>query len=192
MPSSKISLKYSIFIISLTGILFFLILHTSTEHSRPLPVLSDIQVNSELPIRLEIPRVNIDTNIESTGFAPDGSMDVPKKPDDAAWFSLGPYPGEIGSAVIDGHSGWKDNRPAVFDNLSELQKGDKIYVENKGGAINTFIVREVSDYNPNQDTSSIFSSSDGKAHLNLITCTGAWNEAAQTHSKRLIVFSDKE
>ena len=192
MPSSKISLKYSILIISLTGILFFLILHAKTEHSSLLPVLSGTEVNQKLPIRLRIPRIDIDTNIEQTSFAPDGSMDVPQKPDEVAWFSLGPRPGEIGSAVIDGHSGWKDNQPAVFDNLSLLQKGDKIYVEDKAGATNTFIVREVSDYNSNQDTLNVFSSTDGKAHLNLITCTGVWKEATQTHSKRLIVFSDKE
>ena len=56
-------------------------------------------------------------------------MDVPKQPDDVAWFDLGFRPGQKGSAVIDGHSGWKDNRPAVFDNLSKLKNGDKIYVE---------------------------------------------------------------
>jgi hypothetical protein len=28
------------------------------------------------------------------------------------------------------------------------------------------------------------------AHLNLITCTGSWDSAAGTHSKRLVVFAD--
>jgi LPXTG-site transpeptidase (sortase) family protein len=119
-------------------------------------------------------------------------MDVPKGPDDAAWFNLGPRPGEIGSSVIDGHSGYKNNRPAVFDKLYKLKKGDKIYVEDDKGNITTFVVREFKTYNPKADAKMVFSSNDGGSHLNLITCSGSWNKVERTHSDRLVVFADKE
>lgn len=119
-------------------------------------------------------------------------MDVPKGPNDVAWFNLGPRPGEIGSAVISGHYGWKNNIPAVFDNLHKLRKGDKVYVEDKNGATITFVVRELRTYDQNEDASDVFGSSDGKAHLNLVTCTGTWNKAQKSYSKRLVVFTDKE
>lgn len=150
------------------------------------------QIGSSLPIHLKIPSINVDALIESVGLTSDGAMDVPKGPAEVAWYNLGPRPGEMGSAVIDGHSGYKNNQPAVFDNLYKLQKGDKIYVENDTGVTTTFIVREIQKYNPNADASDVFISNDGKSHLNLITCTGIWNKIWKSHSERLIVFADKE
>jgi sortase A len=119
-------------------------------------------------------------------------MDVPKGPDNVGWFKLGIRPGEKGSAVIAGHSGWKNNIPAVFDNLHKLKKGDKIYFEDKNGKGTTFIVRELRSYYPTADAEDVFISSDGKAHLNLITCEGIWNEVTKSRSERLVVFTDKE
>jgi sortase A len=189
----KLSLKQSLLILGVAGIIltfFLLVFHSSVINSSTQSALAIRQVAVGLPFRLKIPSINVDANIEQVGFTPDRAMDVPKQPDDVAWFNLGPYPGEIGSAVIDGHSGWKNNRPAVFDNLSKLKKGDKIYVEDKTGVKTTFIVREIRDYSPNGNDLDVFNSNDGLAHLNLITCSGAWNEIAQTHSDRLIVFTD--
>ena len=153
------------------------------------------QLNADteaLTLRLKIPKINIDAAVVFVGLTPQGAMDVPKGPNDVAWFNLGPRPGEIGSAVISGHYGWKNNIPAVFDNLHKLRKGDKVYVEDKNGATITFVVRELRTYDQNEDASDVFGSSDGKAHLNLVTCTGTWNKAQKSYSKRLVVFTDKE
>jgi LPXTG-site transpeptidase (sortase) family protein len=119
-------------------------------------------------------------------------MDVPAGPDDTAWLDLGPRPGEIGSAVIDGHAGWKDNIPAVFDNLYKLNIGDKIFIEDASGMTLTFVVRKIRTYTSTADVSAVFASNDTKAHLNLITCAGAWNEATKSSSKRLVVFADRD
>ena len=106
--------------------------------------------------------------------------------------NLGTYPGDIGSSVIDGHSGWKDGVPAVFDNLYELQKGDEIYIESTKGIVDTFVVQKTEEYNYDANVSDIFISKDKKAHLNLITCSGTWNSNLKSHSKRLVVFADKK
>ena len=148
------------------------------------------QAGPELPIRLKIPKINVDSVVEHVGLTSDEAMDVPKIPRDVAWFKLGPRPGESGSAVIAGHFGFK--KGSVFDNLYKLGKGDKLYVEDEKGAITTFIVRETLRYDPKVDASDVFSSSDGKAHLNLITCDGTWNKISKSYSQRLIVFTDKE
>jgi LPXTG-site transpeptidase (sortase) family protein len=145
-----------------------------------------------LPVRLRIPSINVDAPVEQTGVASDGAMDAPKGPDSVAWFNLGPRPGERGSAVIAGHYGWKDNIPAAFDTISDLQKGDELFVEDDTGTTTVFVVRESRLYDPNADASNVFSSSDGKAHLNLVTCDGAWNKDQKSYSKRLVVFTDKE
>lgn len=150
-------------------------------------------INPGVPVRLKIPRINIDAAIESVGLTSQGAVDVPRGSVNTAWYNLGPRPGENGSAVITGHYGvWKNGTPTVFNNLSKLRPGDKIYVRDKKGITFTFIVREIKKYNPRADASDVFISSDGEAHLNLITCLGAWNKASKSYPKRLVIFADKE
>ncbi len=144
------------------------------------------------PVRLVIPKLNVDAYVEHVGLDSGGAMDIPSGPSDVAWFELGQRPGERGSAVFSGHYGWKDNIPAVFDTLYTLHKGDRIYVEDEKGAITVFSVRTSRRYDPTADASDVFGSSDGKAHLNLVTCEGIWNEASKSYSKRLVVFADEE
>ncbi|PIR13819.1 sortase [Candidatus Falkowbacteria bacterium CG11_big_fil_rev_8_21_14_0_20_39_10] len=149
-------------------------------------------VSIGLPVRLKIPVISVDSAVIPVGLTPDGAMDVPKDPAEVAWYSLGPRPGESGSAVIAGHYDWIKNILAVFDNLHKLSKGDKISVEDENGVATTFVVREIRIYGKDEDASNVFGSDDDKAHLNLITCTGVWNKAKKIYSNRLIVFTDRK
>jgi len=144
-----------------------------------------------LPVHIIIPKINVSTAIESVGLTPQKAVDVPKGPIDVAWFKLGPRPGDSGNAIIVGHSGWKDNKPAVFDSLSKLSLGDKLFVEDEKGATTTFVVQGSQRYDPNADASKVFISNDGKSHLNLITCEGVWDKVSKSYSKRLVIFADK-
>lgn len=145
-----------------------------------------------VPVGLIIPVIGVDALIEGVGVTGAGAMDTPKNPADAAWFTLGPRPGEIGSAVIAGHYGWKDDIKAVFDNLSELKPGDEIYIEDETGVQALFIVRELRVYDERDTPAGVFSSHDGVAHLNLITCGGVWDGTKKSYSTRVIVFADKK
>jgi LPXTG-site transpeptidase (sortase) family protein len=194
----KIPLKWSVFVVSVVGILFsiiiifFLVPDLLARGSYTKPAFLGEQASSGIPAHFKIPSINIDATVEYVGLTPDGAMDVPKGPSNVAWFDLGTRPGEKGSSVIAGHSGYKNNIPAVFDNLHKLKKGDKIYVEDEMGATTTFVVREIQNYDLDADAKEVFSSSDGASHLNLITCGGVWNATKKTHSKRIVVFTDKE
>ena len=196
----KISSKRSLIILAIVGIafsstvVFFLMPALSSRgfYTNSTSSISREQTASGLPTRIQIPKINVDAVLEYVGLTSQGAMDVPKGPTDAAWFDLGPRPGENGSAVIAGHEGWKNGIAAVFDNLYKLQKGDKVYIKDEKGATTTFVVREVRTYGQNDDASGVFSLSDGKAHLNLITCEGVWNKTQKSYSNRLVVFTDKE
>jgi len=184
-------------VLSIALLLYFI--PKSSIQGRSASVIENIvalqkqeQTSVGLPVRLKIPMIGVDSAIIPVGLTFDGAMDVPKGPVNVAWFNLGPRPGEIGSAVVAGHYGWKNNIPAVFDNLHKLRKGDKIYIEDEKGGNIIFVVREIQIYGKNADASLVFGSSDGKAHLNLITCTGVWNKTEKSRSDRLIVFTDKE
>jgi LPXTG-site transpeptidase (sortase) family protein len=93
--------------------------------------------------------------------------------------------------VIAGHEGWKDGIFAVFNDLHKLQVGDKIYIVNDQGISMTFVVKALQLYDQNASAASVFGSSDGKAHLNLITCEGTWNATDKSYSNRLVVFADE-
>jgi LPXTG-site transpeptidase (sortase) family protein len=198
---SKIPSTWCVIVLGATGVLyvslflFFLtpILHGQTFQQEQSQISQNFEpTGMELPARLVIPSIHIDAAIEHLGLTPQGAMAVPEGPADVAWFDLGPRPGENGSAVIAGHEGWKDGIEAVFDDLSRLQVGDKVYVEDERGATTTFVVRGMQTYDQNGNAGGVFSSSDGLAHLNLITCEGTWNAAEKSYSNRLVVFTDKE
>jgi sortase A len=145
-----------------------------------------------LPIRLMIPVIGVDASIEHVGLTTNGEMATPQDPYSTAWYKSGPSPGENGSAVIDGHYGLVNGKPAAFDNLYKLHTGDKLYVEDEQGAILAFVVRNLHTYSRGDDSKGVFTSSDGKAHLNLITCAGTWDNASRNYSNRIVVFTDKE
>jgi LPXTG-site transpeptidase (sortase) family protein len=116
-------------------------------------------------------------------------MEVPAGTVDVAWFALGPHPGQVGSAVIGGHFGIENGVPFVFYNLNKLSIGDYIYIVDDEGNTITFVVNSTALFAANADATTVFTSNDGKAHLNLITCEGIWNEVAGEYPERTVVFT---
>lgn len=160
---------------------------------------SQVQTNTlntvqsvSLPVFISIPSINVNAPIEKVGLTSDGKMGIPKYFLNTGWYEHGPRPGEIGSAVIDGHVDWIKGAAAVFKNLHKMKIGDKIVVQDDKGMTIHFVVRKISQYNAKDDATNIFISNDGKAHLNIITCTGTWNKKINQYSKRLVIFADKE
>jgi len=56
----------------------------------------------------------------------------------------------------------------------------------------TVVSRDLVRYGLNDDASIVFDSNDQKAHLNLITCEGIWDEVKKTYPQRLVIFADRE
>ncbi len=143
------------------------------------------------PVQLLIPSLNVKADIEQVGLTKAGSMDVPTDPMNVGWYATGPHPGAVGSAVMDGHVNWWGGKTGVFKRLHLLEPGAKIMVADETGAIITFVVSHVKSYDAAANATDIFTSQDGLAHLNLITCSGAWNTAEQQYNDRLVIFADK-
>ena len=143
------------------------------------------------PVRLIIPKIGLDAAIEDVGLTADEAMAAPSGPDTVGWYKFGPRPGNSGSAVMDGHSGYADGRAAAFDDLPELGKGDRLYIEDVNGRRASFVVRTTRLYARDADAATVFAPTTS-SRLNLITCTGSFDVAAGTHSQRLVVFADLE
>ncbi len=160
--------------------------------SLPEPGSMQSATTNAFPVRLRIQRIGVDSLLETVGLTTEGNVGAPKEASHAAWFSGSPRPGLPGNAIIDGHFGWKDGKPAVFDNLHTVKPGDRVTVEDAEGRVRTFIVRELRTYNAGDDTRDVFKGGDSKAHLVLITCEGEWNKGEQSYADRLVVFADLE
>jgi len=141
------------------------------------------------PVQISINKINVSTQIIPTGLTVNGDMDISDDAEKVAWYQLGAKPGEVGSAVIAGHYGWKNRVPSVFNDLHTLIAGDQISITKEDGTAETFVVQRIATYRPEQDATEVFTSNDGKAHLNLITCQGVWNRNEATYSERLVVFT---
>ena len=141
------------------------------------------------PLRLLIPSLGIDAFVQYVGVNTKGNMGAPDNYTDVGWYRFGTSPGQIGSAVIDGHVDDGLSLPGVFKNLNEIKKGDDIYVVAKDGSEIDFVVTDIQLYPYNAaPTNPIFNRQD-KARLNLITCKGTWVAGEKTFSKRLVVFA---
>lgn len=139
------------------------------------------------PARLRIPSIGVDATIEQVGAKDDGSMGTPQKFGDAAWYALGPKPGEEGTAAIDGHVNNALTTPGVFEHLDQLQPGDKILVSNTSSTL-TFVVTRTESIPADTPSDSIFTRS-GASEIVLITCIGDWIPSQKSFDKRLVVFA---
>lgn len=143
------------------------------------------------PVRLIIPAIGVNANIQSVGlfWSGDGDMSIPTNFTDVAWYNGGPRPGMPGSAVIDGHLDGRNVREAVFYNLGNLIPGDIVEVVDQGGSILQFQVIRLETYDYNATTSDIFTSNGSGTYLNLITCAGDWIKGKNIYNERVVVFT---
>lgn len=145
---------------------------------------------SEYPSRLLIPRIGVDAAVQHVGVKENGNMANPSNFTDVGWYRLGTVPGYTGSAVVAGHV---DNALAldgVFKELPSLREGDEVVVRDRKGEEHRFRVDRVETYDYlNAPAKEIFTSPDGKKHLNLITCGGTWIRSAQSYDERIVVYT---
>ena len=144
------------------------------------------------PVRLIIPSIGVNANIQSAGLSwrGNGDMSVPTNFTDVAWYNQGPLPGSPGSAVIDGHLDGKDTPQAVFYNLGSLKPGDLVEVVDVRGKTLQFKVVGSKLYDYTASTTDIFSDDVSTSRLNLITCAGDWIKSQELYNKRIVVFTE--
>lgn len=147
-------------------------------------------VSTTSPVKLIIPAIQVDAEIQRVGKTSAGKMAVPTNFVDVGWYKYGYFPGTVGNAVIAGHLDNGKGNPAVMNDLSQLRIGDKVYVTNKEGQTLQFSVTGMSLYDYNNAPLDMIFGSSTKAHLNLITCDGVWDQSKKNYDKRLVVFTD--
>jgi sortase A len=146
--------------------------------------------NFGIPLQLSIPSIGVSAKVQQVGVTAKGAMGIPSNFTDVAWYKYGTIPGEVGSAVIDGHVDNALGLNGVFKKLDHVKVGDDVYVTDAKGNKIHFVVRQIQEF-PYADAPSeeIFKESS-RSLLRLITCSGKWLRSAKTYDTRLVVTTE--
>lgn len=184
-------------VIGILGILYFSFNLTTARYLEPrvnaysAPTTQTepktFQLSRSEPLKLRIPKIEINNSVISVGLKADGSLDVPKSPDLVGWYSGSPSPGEIGPAVFDGHVDFVTG-VAVFWRLGELLPGDIIEVARVDATIAKFRVDSVKQYpQDNFPTEEVYGDIN-YAGIRVITCSGTFDPSTQQYSHNTVVY----
>src|SRR5690349_6798224 len=142
-----------------------------------------------LPVRLQIPAIDVSTPLVKLGRLPDGSLEVPKDWNTAGWYDKGPRPGQPGPAVILGHVD-STTGPAVFYQLRALRPGDTVRVGLADGRILVFRVQRVQRYPKDEFPTEAVYFPTLNRELRLITCGGEFDYARHSYLDNIVVYAE--
>jgi hypothetical protein len=140
------------------------------------------------PVSLTIPLIGVKTSLITLGLAQGGAMQVPSSTTVAGWYTGSPRPGSIGSAIIVGHID-SVTHPGVFFRLSELRRGDDVFVKRADGTTAEFRVTSVQTYLKDHFPTGQVYGPTPDAELRLITCGGAFDPATGHYLSNIVVYA---
>lgn len=168
----------------------------SATYSVPdaIPVPSEIVpvMLSSQPVALDIPAIDVHSVVNDLGLTSEGALETPAPGphyNEAAWYRYSPTPGELGPAILLGHIDSAADGPSVFFRLGEVEPGDEVSVTRADGSVAVFIVDAVHSY-PKDDfpTELVYGDID-HAGLRILTCGGAFDDAAGHYLDNVVVFA---
>ena len=145
-----------------------------------------------VPVRLKIPAIGVDTELQRLGREQDGTIEVPTGPrewEEAGWYEGGTRPGDPGSAVILGHVDSRRDGPAVFFRLRELRRGDQIKVVRADGSTVRFSVDRTEQYPKSRFPTDDVYYPTLSTELRLVTCGGEFDTSVGHYRSNVIVFA---
>jgi Sortase domain len=139
------------------------------------------------PTEVRIPRIAVDSTLETLGLSATGELNPPQDFARAGWYAGGTAPGDVGPAVIAGHV---DSRtgPAVFFRLRELRPGDVVEVARDGHWL-SFRVTATKEYPKNQFPVVAVYGPTPDPQLRLITCGGDFDRSRRSYYDNVVVYA---
>ncbi|MFI7452015.1 class F sortase [Nonomuraea sp. NPDC049714] len=142
------------------------------------------------PLRIRIPKIKVNAPVGTVTVSKTGVLGTPplSKPNLTGWYRHSPLPGELGPSVINGHVNTKKGA-AVFKRLSELAKGDRIYVYRSDGKVTRFTVSGIEQVGKKTFPTARVYGNTANSQLRLITCGGIYNKSAHSYTDNIIVYA---
>jgi len=140
------------------------------------------------PVSLVIPSIGVTSALVHLGLTSSGALQVPPTPSVAGWYTGSPRPGSIGSAVIAGHID-SVTGPGIFFRLSQLRRGDRVYVKRADGTLAVFAVTEVQMYAKDAFPTAAVYGAVPDPELRLITCGGTFDYTTRSYLSNTVVYA---
>jgi sortase (surface protein transpeptidase) len=162
---------------------------TAAQPSKPAtsgPVLA-----RSVPVRLEIPQLDVNSDLLQLGLNPDQTVQVPPlgKDSRAGWYKYSPTPGQLGPSVLLGHVDSAKYGPGVFFKLGALRPGSTLSVTRSDRITAVFRVDRVVSYpKDNFPTLEVYGNTDS-AQLRLITCGGKFDLSTHNYENNIVAFA---
>jgi hypothetical protein len=148
-------------------------------------------LHQSVPVSVAIPAIGVQSQLLHLGRNKDGTMQVPDlitSANEAAWYKYSVAPGQIGTAVIEGHVDSYQG-PAVFFRLGAVRPGNHINVTLADGITAVFRVTGVREYpKAEYPANTIYAPADYAA-LRVITCGGDFDTATGHYLGSVVVFA---
>lgn len=168
---------------------------TTPSVTKELPTNSSInsflvqasEPSSDIPVKITIPSIGVDSEIVSVGLTEEKIVDTPATK--VGWYHRMAKPGERGIMSLNGHFQNANNQPGVFHNLSKLKNGSEIIITDKQNRQFRYQVQAselvtVNDF----PLKKIYGRSD-QAELNLVTCAGQFDPSTNDYTKRTLIYA---
>jgi hypothetical protein len=142
------------------------------------------------PVRLRLPRLNVDARVLPVSVGVDGLLGVPDNPRQLGWWSASGRPGmPSGSVVIDGHVDSAALGLGALFQLSEARPGDDVILTNAGGRSTRYTVVARRSYaKTSLPVAEVFAANVGP-RLVLLTCGGPFDEATRHYADNIVVYA---
>ena len=143
------------------------------------------------PVRMRIPALSVDADVEATGFDDTETMMIVPSADILSWLQEGPIPGNAGNAILGGHNRWKGATGQLLY-LDELQIGDEMEIDYADGTGLSFRLESVFVYPLATADADTIMDLEGEARVTVITCKDPYNPATGTSDNRIIAIFKEE
>jgi sortase (surface protein transpeptidase) len=149
-------------------------------------------LSASVPTTIDIPAIDVHSDVISIGTAPDGTLAVPQPGPDlnkAAWYTNSVTPGQDGPAVIEGHIDSVQG-PSVFYELGAVRPGDRVDISRTDGSRTIFTVNAVRSYASHAafPTDEVYGADLGQPTLRLITCSN-FDQSTGHYVGNTVVFA---
>ncbi len=155
----------------------------------PGPVTKEYTVPADQPRSIRISKLGTDAYVQRVGVTKDNAMATPNNIAFTGWYVNSVAPGTDGLSIINGHAGGRYT-DGVFKSLKNLASGDVVQVQRGDLSWHNYEVVSVKTVRVAEANSALYQRNLLFAkQLNLITCDGNFNDAAQTYDERTIVVA---
>jgi sortase (surface protein transpeptidase) len=144
-----------------------------------------------VPTHLEIPQIDVSSDLLQLGQNPDKTVEVPPLDRDskAGWYKYSPTPGQLGPAVILGHVDSARYGPGVFFRLGALRPGSTLTVTRADSSAAVFRVDRVVSYPKDHFPTLEVYGNTTDSQLRLITCGGKFDLSSHNYEDNIVAFA---